>query len=54
MAKINLETSNTGQGFFQAVWFTTVYQIKIEFTINLVQSHPKPTPPPCSPPHGVG
>ena len=33
------------QGFFQAVWFTTVYQMKIEFSINLVQSHPKP-------PHG--
>ena len=39
------------QGFFQAVWFTTVYQMKIEFSINLVQSHPKPTPSPL-PPHG--
>ena len=32
------------QGFFQAVWFTNVYQMKIEFSINLVQSHLKPTP----------
>ena len=27
------------QGFFQAVWFTTVYQMKIEFSIGLVQYH---------------
>ena len=46
MAKINLETNNTGQGFFQAVWFTTIYQIKIEFTFNFFLSHPKPPPPP--------
>ena len=31
------------QGFFQSVWFTTVYWMNIEFSINLVQSHPKPT-----------
>ena len=38
------------QGFFQAVWFTTVYRMKIEFSINLVQSHPKST----TPSHGRG
>ena len=31
------------QGFFQAVCFTTVYQMKIEFSINLAQSHPRST-----------
>ena len=33
------------KGFFQAVWFTTVYRMKIEFRINLIQFHPKPPPP---------
>ena len=33
----------TNQGLFQAVWFTTVYRMKIEFSINLAQSHLKPT-----------
>ena len=32
------------QGFFQVVWFTNIYQMKIEFSIKLVQSHLKPTP----------
>ena len=34
------------KGFFQAVWFTTVYRMKIEFRINLIQFHPKPPRPP--------
>ena len=41
--EIHLVSHLVLQGFFQTVWFTTVYRMKIEFHINLIQFHPKPT-----------